>query len=211
MADLVIHGFAASSYVRTARMAAIEKGVAHTLAPIEFRAPSHAALHPFMRMPAMHHGDFHLWESVPIARYIDRAFPGPALAPADIRGVAVMEQWISAVHDYVARTILGEIVVERLVVPMFGGKPDEAKVAAAMPKAAQYLGILDRRLAEAPYLAGGAISVADLCLYPMAFLFRLQPEAGAMLAQTPALARWMSGIDARPAARETLPEMPKPG
>ena len=37
-----------------------EKGVPYTLSPLEFRAESHHALHPFLRMPVLRAGELRL-------------------------------------------------------------------------------------------------------------------------------------------------------
>ncbi len=56
MTTMTLHGFAPSTYTRTCRMAALEKGVDHDLVPVAYGEPSHLALHPFGKMPAMSHG-----------------------------------------------------------------------------------------------------------------------------------------------------------
>ena len=58
-------------------------------------------------------------------------------------------------------------------------------------------GVLDRRLAEREWVAGGAYSVADMACYPW-----ILPEAqGQDLADFPHLARWHAAIKDRPATR----------
>jgi GST-like protein len=63
--------------------------------------------------------------------------------------------------------------------------------------AAEIYRILDRRLAERPFLAGEAYSIADIATYPWARYLRrhgMKPE------ECPNLVRWMEVIRARPAA-----------
>jgi glutathione S-transferase len=83
MADLILYGFPQSNYVRAARMACVEKGVPHTLEPAGPHSPAILEMNPFGKMPAMRHGDFTLYETSAIMRYIDDAFAGPRLTPAD--------------------------------------------------------------------------------------------------------------------------------
>ena len=47
---------------------------------------AYLALHPFGRVPTLVHDGFALYETGAISRYIDRAFPGPALQPSSARG-----------------------------------------------------------------------------------------------------------------------------
>lgn len=95
MTSIEILGFSPSTFVRTARMTAIEKGVEHILKPLAFKTPEHFALHPFGKMPVLRHGSVVLAETVAIASYIDRAFAGPALMPKDPLPLARMWQTAS--------------------------------------------------------------------------------------------------------------------
>lgn len=209
MADVIIYGPSLSTYVRTARLACAEKSITHTLEPYPPGSPEQAKLHPFKKVPAMRHGDFVLFESGAIGRYVDRAFPGPALQPKDVKELARMDQWMSAVSDYCYQAMIREIVIQRVLVPMRGGKPDEAMIQAAWPKAEYQLGVLDASLTKSPYLAGNALSLADLTLLPILFYLKLQPEGGPLVAKHKAVSAWYERMAARPSFGATMPELPK--
>ncbi len=74
MSDIVVYGFAPSTYVRTARQALAEKGVDNDLETGEFGSAALLELHPFSRIPAFAHGDVRLYETSAIVRYVDEAF-----------------------------------------------------------------------------------------------------------------------------------------
>jgi GSH-dependent disulfide-bond oxidoreductase len=57
-------------------------------------------------------------------------------------------------------------------------------------------GVMDRRLAAHPHLAGSDYSIADIAAYPWIVPWQMQSQD---LAQFPALKRWFDGIAARPA------------
>jgi len=209
MADVTIYGPSASTYVRTARMICAEKGISHDLAPVELGSAAHAKVHPFMKVPALKHGDTLIYETGAIGRYVDMAFKGPALQPADLKARARMDQWISAVCDYCYQAMIREIVIQRVLVPMRGGTPDEAMIKAAWPKVEYQMGVLDAALRDKPFLAGDAVSLADLFLVPILFYVKLQPEGGPMLARHKALAAWFDRMAARPSFGATMPELPK--
>jgi GST-like protein len=57
-------------------------------------------------------------------------------------------------------------------------------------------GVMDRRLAPHPYLAGSDYSIADIAAYPWIVPWQMQSQD---LAQFPALKRWFDGVAARPA------------
>ncbi|MBS0333893.1 MAG: glutathione S-transferase N-terminal domain-containing protein, partial [Proteobacteria bacterium] len=97
MSKIIVHGVPGSPYVRMPLLACEEKGAPYELAAMTFgsgvtKTPEHLARHPFGRIPAIEHGEFKLYEAQAILRYIDRAFDGPALTPADARAAARMDQ-----------------------------------------------------------------------------------------------------------------------
>lgn len=209
MTKLTIYGFPQSTYVRTARMACEEKGAPYELSMLGFSSDALPELHPFRKIPAARHGDVHLYETSAICRYVDAAFDGPAIVPADPAAAARMEQWISVVNAYVDPPVIRQIVSERVVRKMQGGQIDEDKCAAAVPLARHALSVVNDRLAASAYLAGAEISIADFFLLPIIFYFRSMPEGAAMLPDFAALTDWYDRVEARPGAQATVP--PPPG
>ncbi len=206
MADVTIYGPSPSTYVRSARLACAEKGISHDLQPLELGSDAHAKLHPFRKVPAMRHGDFVLFETGAIGRYVDRVFKGPALQPADGKELARMDQWMSAIADYCYQAMIREIVIQRVLVPMRGGKPDEAMIKAAWPKVEQQFGVVEQTLAKTPFLAGNSLSLADMLLVPILFYVKMQPEGGALLAKHKATSAWYDRLAARPSFGATMPD-----
>jgi glutathione S-transferase len=209
MADVTLYGPSASTYVRSARLACVEKGISHELLPVDVGSDAHAKLHPFRKIPILRHGDFMLYETGAIGRYVDRVFPGPALQPKDVKDLARMDQWMSAISDYYYQAMIREIVIQRVLVPMRGGKPDEAMIKAAWPKVEYQMSVLEQTLAKSPYLAGGALSLADLTLLPILFYVKVQPEGGPLLAKHKGVSAWFERMAARPSFGATMPELPK--
>ena len=205
MPDVTIYGPAMSTYVRAARMACAEKGVTHALEEVEFGSDAHRRLHPFAKVPVMRHGDFVLYETEAICRYVDRGFPGPSLQPKDAKALARMDQWLSAVNDYVYPAMIEELVWQRLVVPMEGGQPDEAKIAAALPKVRDQIAIFEAALNSDAYLAGAEPSLADLMLFPILVYVKATPEGKTALAAAPSVKAWFGRMAARPSVAATDP------
>ncbi|MEN8197021.1 MAG: glutathione S-transferase family protein [Pseudomonadota bacterium] len=210
MSTITIYGFPQSTYVRSARMVCEEKGVDYRIDDsIEMGSETYRELHPFNKIPAMRHGDFVLYETAAIGRYIDEAFDGPALQPKDVKARASMEQWISAINDYCYQVIILELVFPRVVIPMRGGEPDENMIEAAIPKIDHQLGVFDKTLARADYLAGPGVSLADLLLLPILFYVKNTPEGGAAMDKVPAVGAWFERMAGRPSFAATLPPMPE--
>lgn len=201
----VLHGARYSVYVRTALMALLEKGVAFDLVEVDIFAPGgpspeHLRRHPFGRIPAFEHDGFALYETAAITRYVDEAFPGPALQPADARGRARLTQIIGVLDSYAHRPLVWDIYVERISNPAEGRPTDEARIAAALPKAELCLAVLEGFLGNGPWFLGAALSLADLHAAPILDYFRKAPEGAELLETHPRLAAWWERIAVRPSA-----------
>jgi glutathione S-transferase len=204
----IVFGAAYSVYVRAVRLALHEKGVGYDHVEVDVFAPSgppaeHFARHPFGRIPAFEHDGFRLYESSAIERYIDTAFDGPALQPAAQRAQARMNQALSILDGYCYRTLVWDIFVERVRAPEAGRAPDEARIAAALPRADTCLRALAEVGGDGPWLAGPTLSLADLHAVPMFVYFRMAPEGAAAIARHPRLAAWLDAMMARPGVAAT--------
>jgi len=204
----IVFGAAYSVYVRAVRLVLHEKGVAYDLVPIDVFAssgvpPEHLARHPFGRIPAFEHDGFTLYESGAIERYIDAAFDGPPLQPAEPRAQARMNQALSVLDGYCYRTLVWDIFVERVRAPANGRAPDEARIAAALPRADTCLRALAQIGGAGPWLAGPALTLADLPAAPMFVYFRMAPEGAAAIGRHPRIAAWLDRIIARPSVTAT--------
>jgi len=209
MAQLTIYGSPLSTYVRTVRMVCEEKGIAYELVPAAPHSPEIDRLHPFGRVPAMTHGDFVLYESAAIARYLDESFAGPALRPKDARARARMEQWIGVAGDYLYGDVIRRVVLQYVFAK--GGKPDRATIDAALPNIRHELGVLDRAYGAKPYILGDEVSLADLFIAPIVFYLGRAPEGPALLRPHAGVRRAMAAIAARPSFERTAPPLPPQG
>jgi glutathione S-transferase len=153
MAQVTLYGSPISTYVRTARIALAEKGVGYDLKDVWVDSPEIKQRHPFQKIPVLRHGDFELYETFAVSRYIDEAFPGPALQPSDAKARARMTQWISVHNSYCYPTLIGGIVLERVAPKLLNRPSDEAKIKATLPDAQQRLDVLEKALGTTPYLA----------------------------------------------------------
>jgi len=204
---IVVHGIPGSPYVRKPLLVCEEKGAPYRLAAMAFGAgahktPEHLARNPFGRIPTIEHGDFVLYESQAIGRYIDQVFDGPSLTPADPRAQARMNQVMNIVDWYVMPSITSGIGFNRVVKPKFGMEPDEQKVADSLPLARICVAALEDILAAKPYFAGEAVSLADLFAYGHFEFLAQTPEGADMLAGSPLLG-WMERMAARPSVQNT--------
>ena len=210
MADVTVFGAAYSVYARSVRLALEEKRVPYRLEEVDVFGPGgapadHLARHPFGRIPAFRHGDFALYETGAINRYVDEVFSGPPLQPRDVRLRARMNQVLSILDSYAYRTLVWDIFVERVRVPARGGSSDEARIAAALPKAEICLRALAELSADHAWFAGPELTLADLHAAPMFAYFTQAPEAEGLLRPHARLREWWERVSVRESMKRTQP------
>jgi glutathione S-transferase len=210
---LTLHGYRPSVYTRVARLTLIEKGVAYDRAEVNPFAPDppadYLALHPFNRVPTLVHDGFVLYETGAITRYVDRAFAGPALQPADPRALARMDQIIGIVDAYAYWPLVRQVYVHAVALPRRGQTGDQKEVQSGLAAAAKVLAaleiLLEAQAGEQAFLVGPALSLADLHLVSMMAYFVEAPEGAAMLARHPKLQKWFTTLSMRPSFVATDP------
>lgn len=209
MSDLVVHGVPGSPYMRTVQLACEEKRVAYRVAPVtpgDAQSPERKGLHPFDRIPVIDHGDFRLYETQAIIRYIDAISTQPTLTPTNTREMARMNQIMGIVDHYFFQLVGRTLVFQRVVGPvLFGRAADEAICAAAVPDAERCISELNRLIGDKQFLAANTISHADLVAAPHLFYFAMTPEAGPIFEKNPQLKAWLDRMNARESMRATAP------
>jgi glutathione S-transferase len=208
MPAVELFGLERSIYTRIARLALEEKGVAYTLHEVEIFGPSgvpeaHRLRHPFGRIPVLRHGDFELYETAAITRYVDEAFDGPALQPSEPAQRARMNQLIGLLDAYAYQPMVWGVFVQRVRRPLQGEAADEAKIAQSIEQSRTCLQAVIRLAAFEPFLVSRSISLADLHAAPMLRYLSLAPEGKALLDQHHALTTWLQSMLARPSLLRT--------
>lgn len=177
-----------------------ELGLPYTVVPVNIGAgeqfrPEFLALNPNHRIPVIvddsgpGDGRIVLFESGAILIYL--AEKAGRLVPQSAAGRYACLQWLMFQMAGVG--------------PMFGQLNHFAvyapeKIPYAIERytneAARLCRVLEKRLAESAYLAGRDYSIADIATYPWV---RALADRGAVpIAETPALARWLEAVGARP-------------
>lgn len=206
MTGMIVYGIPGSPYVRAALLALEEKGAAYQLAALQFgtlKQEPHLARHPFGRIPAFEHDGWMLYETRAILRYVDARLPDPPLQPATPRALARMEQVMNITDWYVMQQVSRTITFGRVVAPRFGVPVDEEKIAQAVPDARRCVAEVARLLDGNPFMAGEAVSLADLLLAPHLSMFAEAPEGADILREHPNLTDWLARVEARPSMQAT--------
>jgi glutathione S-transferase len=177
-----------------------EKGVAFELTPVvlakgDHKAPSFLARQPFGQVPAIEDGDYRLFESRAIIRYVDATQPGPSLTPSDPKGRGLMDQWMSVETSNFTPHAMG-ILHQLFFGPAHGHAPDLAKVDESRKKLGAVLAVIDAHLARSPYFVGSAFTLADVCYMPYV-QYLSQTDANDVITSHPNVAAWWARVSAR--------------
>lgn len=203
-------GYRYSVYLRIARLVLEEKAVAFAHVEVDpfAGAPDwYLALHPFGRVPTLRHGDFVLYETSAIARYVDAAFPGVALVPREARAAGRMQQVIGIIDSYGYRPMVRQVFAHAVFRPREGAAAEPGEIEAGLEASARVLAALEGLAGDA-WLVGGRVSLADLHLGPMMAYFTAAPQGAAMLAGYPKLSAWWGRMRLRPAMLASDPGLP---
>jgi len=154
--------------------------------------PAYRAMNPNGLVPTLVDGDFTLWESHTIVRYLAAKYGDGRLIPADPRRRAVVEQWMDWVHSFAHP--FREVIIGLVRTPP--EKRDHAAIERGRQICVGLFAVADAALAARPWLGGEEFSVADVALGPYAYVwFELPIERPA----TPHLDRWYRELQKRPA------------
>jgi glutathione S-transferase len=167
-------------YAARARITVAEKGVPVEVVEIDL-ADRPAWLYeknPLGRVPVLEEDGRPLPESLVIMEFLEERYPEPALLPVDPADRAAVRLLLKRETE--------------LTDPYYAFRRGESFDAFD-----EALRALDARLAEQPFLAGAAYSLADIGYVP--WILRARDMLGVDLAPYPSLAAWLERLEERPA------------
>jgi glutathione S-transferase len=161
--------------------------------------PEYRAKNPNGRVPMIEDGDFVLWESNAIVRYLAaRHAPDSALYPSDPQARAAADKWM----DWTTSTFADAFR------PVFWGvlrtpveQQDWVQINGAIKTLHSLLIVVDEALASQPYLSGAEFGMGDIPLGSFIYAwFEMPIERPAMHH----LQAWYERLKARPAYRAAV-------
>ena len=175
-------------YCARVRIVLAEKGIPHDAVAIDLanRPPWLYEKNPLGKVPVLEEDGLCIPESAVIMELLEERFPEPPLLPVDpaARALARLAVWRfddDFSRDYYAARRGDDGAGERF----------EAR-----------LSVLDARLLDSPYLAGGTYSLADIAWFP--WLPRAEAYLGVRLDERGAIAAWLDRLARRPAIEAEL-------
>jgi glutathione S-transferase len=164
---MIVYGSSLSPFVRKTLAYISEKGLAAELKPIGLQAkdPEFRLCSPFGKMPGFRDGDFAISDSTAIITYLEAKHPEPPLIPAEPKARA-RTIWFEEFADTILIATMGKVFFNRVVSPMFLGKPgDEA--AAENAEKVEFPPLVDYVEAIIPdsgFLVEDRLTLADLAV-----------------------------------------------
>jgi glutathione S-transferase len=154
------------------------------------------ALNPNGTVPLLQDGEFSLWESNSIVRYLAAKHGFGSLCPASLETRAHAERWMDWQLSVLVRPV--SIVFWNLIRTPASG-PDLGAMAAAAEEASRAVARLDGHLADNDFVAGESFSMGDIPVG--ATVHRWLELPGVERAELAHLRSWQARLRARPGFR----------
>jgi glutathione S-transferase len=160
-----------SPHARKVRLLAAELGIPLNKIPVdprigETRSADYLAKNPNGRVPTLEEDGFVLWESPAILKYLAAKHPERALAGADAKTQALIDQWTCWFVGG-PEAAIDALAWEILIKPKFLNQPgnDPGIMEDARARLARFLPVLDKQLAGRDYVIG-KLTVLDFLIGP---------------------------------------------
>ena len=205
---LRIWGRGTSSNVQKVRWLLEEAGIAHERMEVGgpfggTRTPEYLAMNPNALVPTLQDGDFSLWESHTIVRYLANRHALHAWYPTDWQARADVERWMDWSQSVLGPAIFGGFWGLIRTAPT---DRDPVAIRASGDKTGAALAILEARLADRPWLCGAHPTLAEITLGMHVYRWRELPwsQVGHLPGALPRLADWFERLAQRPAFQRVV-------
>lgn len=122
--------------------------------------PEFGRLNPNRKIPVIEDGDFVLWESAAIVRYLAEAYGTGSLSPSDVKMRAIANQWSAWCQTVVYAEFIQGVFQPLIRVP--SAERDTAAVNAAAERTGKAFKILDASLNGHQFIVSNAMTYADI-------------------------------------------------
>jgi glutathione S-transferase len=124
--------------------------------------PEFLALNPNALVPVIRDGDFVLWESNTIIRYLANRYGDAAFYPLDPQARAGVDQWL----DWQATNLNNSWSYAFMALARHSpAHADAQQIAASVANWEKHMRILEQRLQQArPYVCGAQFTLADIAI-----------------------------------------------
>jgi glutathione S-transferase len=159
--------------------------------------PDYRRKNPMGRLPTIEEEDgFTVWESGAVVRYLCSKYSMGNLYPEDLKERAAADKWMDWSSLNLAN-FNGVFLDQYFRLPE--DQRDPAVVEAAIERASEMYDILDRHLANQPYLCGDKLTMAEFPAGSLTYRWMTWPESRP---SHPNVEAWYNRLAARPAYQE---------
>jgi glutathione S-transferase len=164
---ICLYGANLSSPANKVRFALNLLGLEYEYKQVNLRAGEHKTeeylkIHPAGKVPALTDGDFCLFESNAMIRYLaDKC--DSELYPKDLKKRATVEQWLDYCSIHLGMS-MARVTFNRVFAPAFGMPVDESSLKTGIEFLARDLPVIDKQLGKTKYMAGNDMTLADISL-----------------------------------------------
>jgi len=175
------------------------------LASGEHKKSEYLKLQPFGVIPVLQDGDFNIFESRAIARYISEKFEnqGTPLFGETVKDRALVNQWLE-VESQNYNPAVSSIVAQVVFSKYKGLTTDEKVVEEQLAKLEKVLDVYEEHLSKNKYLAGDFFSIADLSHLPYTHYLVNVAKKGEGVTSRKHVNAWWEDISSRPAWKKVL-------
>lgn len=128
----------------------------------EHKQPWYLAINPVGKIPAISDGDFSLFESGAIIRYLCDKNNSP-LYPKDLKQRAIVDQWTDFSNFHIMINV-SKIVFNRVFAQRFNMPVSQDSLQDGLKFLDQNLPVIENRLNQCRFLAGDSMTIADITL-----------------------------------------------
>eukprot|EP01018_Ginkgo_biloba_P017866 Gb_10894 [translate_table: standard] len=197
------------SWTRRVMVCLVEKNVEFETVDVntrlkEHKKPEFLAIQPFGKIPVIQDGDFTLFESRAIIRYIAMKYEGQGtpLLGSNLEERALVEQWLEVEgHNFDPPVVA---LVAELLYPLQSGAENQALIESKEQQLANVLDVYEERLSKTKYLAGDFFSLADLTHLPFIHMVVNVTDKGYLIRDRKHVNAWWEDISSRPAWEKVL-------
>jgi glutathione S-transferase len=159
--------------------------------------PSFRALNPHGRVPVLQDGDFAIWESHSILRYLGSRYGDGSLWPADPSAKARIDEWMDWAQTTFQPDFLNGVFWGYYRTPE--SQRNWPKIKDSVARCSRHIALLDKIFMKQAFLAADNFSLADI---PLGTLLYRYYELDIERPHAEHVEAWYARLGSRPAYRD---------